>query len=139
MVTSVLDASSLLRFLLGEAGGDRVLGVLSASQTGIARAVISTVNWGEVVGKIYKSQGRAAADALTVTLQFYGLEMVPATTERAAKAAVLKVDLKLGYADAFCVELATSIPNSILITADHDFQLAVSLVAVEFLPNKPKP
>jgi len=138
-VISVLDASAVLRFLLGEAGDQRVEEILEGSQRGASRAVISAINCGEVVGKIYQSQGRLAAEALATTLQFYGLEIVPVTADRAARAAVLKVDLKLGYADAICVELAASLPNSTIITADYDFVAATALVAIEFLPNKPKP
>ena len=93
------------------------------------------VNWGEVVGKIYKSQGRYAADHLSTTLQFYGLEIIPAGMDRAARAALLKVDLKLGYADAFCIELAIGIANSVIVTADYDFQVAAALVTLKFLPN----
>jgi PIN domain nuclease of toxin-antitoxin system len=110
-VISVLDASAVLRFLLGEAGDHRVKTVLEDSQRGALRAVISAVNCGEVVGKIYQSQGRLAAEALTTTLKFYGLEIIPVTADRAARAALLKVDLKLGYADAICVELAASSPT----------------------------
>jgi len=139
MVITVFDASAVLRFLLGEAGGVRVKELLATAQSGQAAALISAVNWGEVVGKIDKSQGRAAADALTSTMQFYGLRIIPAGAERAAKAALIKLDWKLGYADAFCVELTASLPKSILITADHDFQLVTGLVTVEFLPNKPTP
>jgi PIN domain nuclease of toxin-antitoxin system len=139
LVISVLDASAVLRFLLGEAGDQRVEEILEGSQRGASRAVISAINCGEVVGKIYQSQGRLAAEALATTLQFYGLEIVPVTADRAARAAVLKVDLKLGYADAICVELAASLPNSTIITADYDFVAATALVAIEFLPNKPKP
>jgi len=137
MVTWVLDASAVLRFLLGGAGDRRVGAILASAQTGAERAVICAVNWGEVVGKIYKSQGRYAADNLTATLQFYGLEIIPAGMDRAARAALLKVDLKLGYADAFCVELSSGIVNSIIVTADHDFQAAASLATLEYLPNNP--
>jgi PIN domain nuclease of toxin-antitoxin system len=138
MVTRVLDASAVLRFLLGGAGDRRVGVILASAQTGVDRAIICAVDWGEVVGKIYKSQGRYAADNLTTTLQFYGLEIIPVGTDGAARAALLKVDLKLGDADAFCVELSSGIANSVIITADHDFQAAAALVStLEFLPNNP--
>ena len=139
MVITVFDASAILRLLLGEAGGVRVKELMASAQSGQAAALISAVNWGEVVGKIDKSQGRAAAEALTSTMQYYGLKMIPSNAERAAKAALIKLDWKLGYADAFCVELAVSFPTADIITADHDFQLVTGLVTVEFLPNKPKP
>ncbi len=70
MVITVLDASSLLRFLLGEAGAQRVKEILTESQRGSGRALISAVNWGEVVGKIYKLQGKRDAEALTANLEF---------------------------------------------------------------------
>ena len=135
----VLDARSILRFLLGEAGDRQVGAILANTQTGTDRAVVCAVNWGEVVGKIYKSQGRHAAETLLPTLQFYGLEVLPVDIDQAARADLIKVDLKLGYADAFCVELAAGITDSVIVTADYDFQAAAGLVRIEFLPNKPVP
>lgn len=62
--------------------------------------------------------------------------IVPATGERAVRAAELKVDHGLGYADAFALELAVSTPDALLVTADYGFQSAADLASIEFLPAK---
>ena len=73
-------------------------------------------------------------EELRETFQHYGLEICDATAERAERAALLKNTLKIGYADAFCIELASSIKDHLLVTADFDFKLAGMLVTLEFLP-----
>jgi predicted nucleic acid-binding protein len=69
-------------------------------------------------------------------LGLLGLRIVPATGERAVRAAEIKVDRKLSYADAFAIDLAMDSPEHILITADYDFKTVADLAQIEFLPLK---
>ena len=133
----VLDASALLRFLLRQAGGERVLEILRLGQEQKARLLISAVNWGEVVARIDKAEGRASAEALAATLIYYGLEIISANRSRAERAALLRRDWDIGYADAFCVELALYDSQTSVITADFGFRKTESLVKTEFLPEDP--
>ncbi len=135
MVSIVLDASALLRLLLKQAGADRVLQLLQTARQPGARVLISSINWGEVVGRIDAVHGRFAAQTLMGTLVTYGLEIIPASAERAERAALLKRDWKMGYADAFCVELASSMSGSTLVSADFDFLAAEHFVNIEMLPG----
>ena len=97
--------------------------------------LICAVNWGEVIVQVDRNQGRAAALQVQALLTKLGLEIISVTPERAERAALLKRDWKLGYADAFCAELAIGDPDSILITADFEFRAISALVKVEFLPD----
>lgn len=133
MVTYTLDASALLRFLLNQAGALRVQQILELGQSGQARVCISAVNWGEVVGRVDGEHGRAFSQALGGTLVHYRLEIVDVDAKRAQRTALLKKDYGLGYADAFCVELLMSHPESVLLTADYDFKKFAHLVPTEFL------
>lgn len=63
-------------------------------------------------------------------------EIVPATEERAVRAAVLKIDRKIAYADAFALDLAMESPNRVLVTADYGFKNVEDLARIEFLPQK---
>ena len=64
------------------------------------------------------------------------MEIVPVTGERALRAALIKVRRKIGYADAFGVELVLNAPEHVLVTADFDLKAAAHEVKIEFLPRK---
>ncbi len=63
-------------------------------------------------------------------------KIVPATADRAVRAAALKVDRNIGYADAFALNLAMDSPQHVLITADYGFKSVDNLAQIEFLPAK---
>ena len=64
------------------------------------------------------------------------LEVVSASAERAIRAASVKVDRKIAYADAFALELALDSAENVLVTADFGFKEVADLVQIEFLPAK---
>jgi predicted nucleic acid-binding protein len=138
MVTFVLDASAILRFLDGEAGVERIKEIFRGALRDEWKVVVSAVNWGEVVGKLHKRHGPATAANRTDRLLRKRLEVVPATASRAARAGIIKVDRNIPYADAFGVELAGDSADHVLITADFDFKPAAQHIAIEFLPAKTK-
>src|SRR5271165_2020595 len=132
MVTYVLDASAILRYLDGEAGGDRVSQILKEQMRGTCRAIVSAIHWGEVAGRIVKSHGRQHCDSTLLQLSAMGIEIVAASGERAVNSALIKVQRKIPYADAFGVELAASTSNCVLVTGDFDLKPAAHDVKIEF-------
>jgi predicted nucleic acid-binding protein len=136
MVTFALDASAILRYLDGEAGSKRVAEILKGHVAGRERAVVSAIHWGEVAGVTCKVHGKNAAEAVLSRLLAFGLEVIAVDGERAARAAFLKVETKIPYADAFGVELAASEPECVLVTADFDLKKASDRAKIEFLPRK---
>ncbi|WP_020558213.1 type II toxin-antitoxin system VapC family toxin [Thiofilum flexile] len=108
----ILDASALLALLQGEVGADKVQAVLH-------RALISTVNWSEVVQKL--SVHDPAAAEIRPELEMTGLRIIPFTVEQAEIAASLWEQVRpfgLSFADRAC--LATSIERHMdVMTADR--------------------
>ena len=135
MVTYALDASALLRFLDSEAGADEVEDILNAHLSGTHAVVVSAIHWGEVLGVIYRRNGERALNRVLTLLGDLNLNVVPVTAERAARAAKLKVELKIPYADAFGIELAESTPCT-FVTADYDLKPAANRAEILFLPKK---
>lgn len=138
MVTYVLDASVILRYLDGEAGSERVREIIKGHLAGRCRAAVSAVHWGEVAGIVWKRHGRGGMDAALGRLAAFGFEIVPVTGERAVKTAMIKQERKIPYADAFGVELAGESDEHVLVTADFDGKVAENDVRIEFLPVKAK-
>jgi uncharacterized protein with PIN domain len=137
VVTFVLDASAILRFLDGEAGGVRVKEIFRRALRDECKLVISAVNWGEVVGILHKRHGPAIAANRTARLLRTKLEVVAATAERAARSGMIKANKGIPYADAFGVELAGDSREHVLITGDFDVLPATNDITIEFLPTKP--
>ena len=135
MVTYVLDASAVLRYLEDEAGGARVAEIIDAHLQGECEAIIAAPHWGEIAGVTGKKRGQEAMALTLSRLSALGLRVVAADAERSVRAALIKLERKLPYVDAFGVELAEG-PDRVLVTADFDFKAASRTVKIEFLPAK---
>lgn len=136
MTTYILDSSAVLRYFDDELGADRVEEVVSACAAAMEALSISAIQWGEIAGKLRKRLGASEASRIMSTLLPSEAQIVPATADRAIRAANLRVDIGIGYADAFAAELAMDVSGSILVTADYGFQALKDLATVEFLPAK---
>ena len=135
----VLDASAILRYLDDEPGAARVEKCIARHIAHRDQIAISAVQWGEVAGILLKRHGVSAAEESLADLQTLDFDLVAATAARAQRAGFLGRHLKLPYADAFAVELASDSPDRVLLTADYDFKLAAREVKIEFLPSKSNP
>lgn len=108
----VLDASALLALLNSEPGGDVVADLL-------ATAVISSVNWSEVLQKALDRQ--AEVEGLRQDLEALGLEILPFTAEHAETTAHLRAKtqhLGLSLGDRACLALAGTLGLP-AVTADR--------------------
>jgi hypothetical protein len=101
-----------------------------------AELFISAVQWGEIAGRLRKRFGAADEDRILSSLLPSEASIVPASAERAVRAAGLKVDRNIAYADSFALELAMDSPDHVLITADYGFKPVEDLAEIEFLPAK---
>ena len=135
----VLDSSAILRYLENETGAGRVAACITGHLALRDQIAISAVQWGEVASVLLKLYGESEALETLDELLAFNFNLVPATAERAQRAAFLKAELRLAYADAFAAELTLDSPEHTLITADFDFKVAAKKIKIEFLPAKSKP
>ena len=136
MVTYVLDVSAVLRYLDDEAGAQRVSEIIKSHLAGSCEVVISALHWGEIAGVVHKVHGRDAMDLALSRLSTFGFQIIPVSDERAVRASLIKLKKNIPYVDSFGVELASEVPDSILITADFDLKPAQREIKIEFLPVK---
>ena len=108
--TSVLDASALLAMLQGEPGGEVVQHLLP-------HAVMSSVNWSEVIQKALDRQVEVAG--LREDVEALGLEIIPFTADQAERTARLRAptrELGLSLGDRACLALAAELGLSAVTT-----------------------
>ena len=110
--------------------------ILFSHMTRAAEVVLSAVQWGEVAGLVRKKRGKSAEMQALADLAFFQMRIEAVSAERAVRAAEIKEDRRFPYADAFALELAMDLPQSVLVTADYDFEKVKDLAKIEFLPLK---
>jgi predicted nucleic acid-binding protein len=136
MTVFVLDSPAVLRLIDGEAGADRVEEIIQLALLGEAEVQLSALQWGEIAGIQRRRFGVQEQMRVLQSLLQFDLRVIPATAERAVRAAEIKEDRKLAYADAFAIELAMDSPDHLLVTADYVFKAVDDLARIEFLPVK---
>jgi predicted nucleic acid-binding protein len=136
MTVYVLDSSALLRYVDDEAGAERVEQLLGDFVAGLVDVRVSAAQWGEVAGNLRKRMGPSEELRILSSLLPSEVEIVPLSGDRAVRAAGLKIDRKVAYADAIALELATSFQDHVLVTADYGFKDVADLACIEFLPLK---
>ena len=136
MTVFVLDSSAVIRYIDNEAGGDRVNAIFKACVKRQAEVCLSAVQWGEVAGNLRTRFGASQQKRILDSLIPMEVEIVPVSAERAVRAAELRVDRSISYADAFALDLAMDSADRVLVTADNDFKKVDDMARIEYLPVK---
>ena len=136
MTVYVFDSSAVLRYFGDEAGSERINAIFTDVVRGLAQMRIAAVQWGEVWGYLRRRIGAAPAGRALDSLMPLDLEVVSINAARALRAAELRIDRKIAYADCFALELAMDSAEHVLVTADYDFKTVTDLARIEFLPAK---
>lgn len=121
MKSYVLDASAVLDLLENGPGAGRVEQLLADADSGKNTIAMSVLNWGEVFYNIWRHHGEEDARSAIAELSRLPVEIVPVDQEQALKAGEIKALHKLSFVDCVAGSLA-ELRNSILVTADRDFQ-----------------
>lgn len=134
MRTHVLDASALFRYLTNGEGAAIVEDLLLQASATSAPILMSAVNWGEVFYTLVKRIGLAKTDKLMIEiLDKVPISLVGVTAEDAVRAARLKAQYNLPYADAFAAALTGG--QHVLVTADIEHFERVSKLRLLRLPR----
>jgi ribonuclease VapC len=121
MKSYVLDASATLDFLENGVGAARVEQILGGAHKHEYVVSMSVMNWGEVFYNVWQHHGEEVARTAMARLSRLPIEIVPVEQEQALKAGEIKARHKLSFVDCVAAALA-ELRNSILVTADRDFQ-----------------
>ena len=134
MRTHILDASALYRYLTDEPGAEIVANLLKEASAADSPVIMSVVNWGEVYYTLVKRIGLAKAEKLLRdVLERVPLSLIGISQSDAERAARLKAQYNLPYADAFAAALTTA-PH-VLVTADVEHFSRVPKLRLLKLPR----
>ena len=128
----VLDAYSLIAYLEGEDGKDRMIEIFKVARDSGRPLLLCLVNWGEVYYIALREAGRERADQVAHILSTLPIQLVPVEIELAKKAAELKASKKMSYADCFAAALA-KLRKAELVTGDREFKQVENEVKVSWI------
>jgi predicted nucleic acid-binding protein len=139
----VLDASSVLRYTDNEPGADRVEELLRRAAKGDHEILISALNWGEIVGVLFRNHGLLHARKIAHNLLALPITVAPVDAAAAEAAGMFRENFKVPYADSFAGSLTLLYSagqpkdQAVLVTADFDFKsVPKGTVKIEYLPKK---
>lgn len=128
----LLDSFAVLAYLKGEPSGERVRAILRQAEKGACRALLSVINLGEVAYIIEREKGLKRVQEILALIHHEPLEIIEVSLELTLKAAHIKANHPLSYADAFVVAAAQECLGTIL-TGDPEFHTVENLVKIEWL------
>jgi predicted nucleic acid-binding protein len=128
----LLDSYTLLAYLGGEPGAERLQELLELSLEGRCRLCLCHINLGEVLYITERHRGLDKAQSVLALLESLPLEFLEASRDLVLDAAHIKAVYPLSYADAFVVAAARRL-QAVVLTGDPEFTAVQQLVKVEWL------
>jgi predicted nucleic acid-binding protein len=125
----VLDASALMALFEDRAGGEKVEELLSKAAEAKRPLLMSVINWGEVYYAIWRAHGQKVANTKLQETAQLPVELIDVDAELARRAASLKAQHNLPYADCFAAALAQA-RKAALVTTDNDFECVASVLKI---------
>ena len=120
MTTYVFDASAILEYFFNGKKAPIVRDLLRQAGKGEVRFLISSVQMGEIYYAVAQRLNAAKAAEALEKLEELGVEDVMFITSAATRAAHLRLESGLAYADSVAASLALE-NKAVLVTADPDF------------------
>lgn len=125
----VLDSYAVICYLDKEPGAETVAGLFSQCVDRNRSALLSVVNWGEVIYHAQRVGGELMVQRLENAMRSLPIELVEITQELARAAALLKASHKLAYADCFAAALA-KLTKGELATGDKEFKTVANEIRI---------
>ncbi len=128
----ILDSYAVLALLGKEPGHDRVFELLNRSKKGKAWVAMTWVNVGEVAYIVQRRWDISHVHQILANLESSKVVFVEVEQQLALKAADLKADFPIAYADAYAAALA-EMKGAVLITGDPEFKVLENKLSIEWI------
>jgi ribonuclease VapC len=122
----------VLAWLQDEAGAETVEGLLLAGRRQQLPLLITVINLGEVYYRVARQHGHPFAEGVIRQLKGLPIELCPCDEDLAIRAARIKTDFPIAYADAVAAAAAQR-EEAIVVTGDPEFRKVEHLVSIEWL------
>ena len=121
MATYVLDSYAMLAFFRNEDGAEKVEQILNETAEGKHHLYMTYMNAGEVFYMAHRKDGAEKAALVWKALHQFPIHIIEAGSELTLKAANIKAQHKLSFADAFAAALTIQ-KKAVLLSGDLEFQ-----------------
>lgn len=128
----LFDSHALLAFFQKEKGADIVAGILRETSTKGLDPFISVINLGEIIYMTKRRFGDQKKMEILGRIHQLGIKVLPAPDPLVYKAAELKAEYPVSYADCFALACALEY-SATLVTGDPEFKKVVHLVNVQWI------
>ncbi len=128
----VFDSHAILKWTQLEPGYKKVKSLLKACQDGTFAGFINQINLGEVYYKSIRAVGLERARQFLDNFERLPLTILVPDRRLIWKAAEIKAEFSIPYADCFAVATAMGLDAKI-VTGDPDFKKTIQLAAVEWV------
>ena len=128
----LFDSHALLAFFQKEKGAEIVANILRESMEQQLDQLISVINLGEIIYMTKRRFGNQEKVGILGRIHQLGLKVLPAPEALVFKAAELKAEYPISYADCFALACAQE-HSAILVTGDPEFKKVVHLVSIQWI------
>ena len=128
----LFDSHALLAFFQKEKGAEMVAKILRESVEQRLDQLISVINLGEIIYMTKRRFGDQKKVEILGRIHQLGLKVLPAPETLVCKAAELKAEYPISYADCFALACALE-TSTILVTGDPEFKQVVHLVGIQWI------
>ena len=125
----LFDSFALLRFFQKEPGGEKVRNLLREAAARQIPRLVNAINVGEIIYLTQRRFGETKKLEIFVHLHSLGLTILPCPNELIFRAAELKAEFPISYADAFALASAIE-QEAALVTGDPEFRKVEHLVDI---------
>jgi ribonuclease VapC len=128
----LFDSHALLAFFQKEEGAETVAIILRKSSAQRLDRMISVINFGEIIYMTKRRFGDRKKIEIMGRVHQLGLKILPAPDALVYKAAELKAEYPISYADCFALACALE-HSAILVTGDPQFKKVLDLVGIQWI------
>ena len=128
----LFDSHALLAFFQGEEGSEVAREILKRSLEEESERLICIINLGEIIYMTKRRFGDAKKLEVLGRIHALGFKVVSASDALVFKAAEIKAECAISYADCFAVASAME-HSATIVTGDPEFKQVAHLVPVEWI------
>ncbi len=128
----LFDSHALLAFFQGEAGSEEVSKILTQALKQNIDRLICIINLGEIIYMTKRRFGDAKKLEILTRIHSLGVTVISVSDAMVYRAAELKSDHSISYADCFATACAMEY-SATIVTGDPEFKKVADLIPIKWI------